>query len=61
MKIESISEMRAYHIETDEDEYYCYTRYGPDCWYVTMGESDEPFYDCEEIERLFQDKLAGKK
>ncbi len=54
MKILSAEPIAGVSIETDEEEYNCYTRYGPDCWFVRMGESDETFYDCEELEELYQ-------
>ena len=55
LKIESIKETKCFYVVTDEEEYYQYTRYGAYCWYVRMGESDEPVYDCDEIEKLFQE------
>lgn len=54
MRITEAHKIKGHHVETDETDYNQYTRYGPDCWFVTMGESDEPVYDCEEIEALFQ-------
>lgn len=38
-------------VETSEGDY---RRYGPDTWYKRMGESDEPFFNCEEIEDAYQ-------
>lgn len=40
-----------------ETEGHDYIRYGPDCWYERMGESDEPVYNCEKIEALYQEYL----
>ena len=57
MKILDVRESKSYNVETDEPELYLYTRYGSDNWYVRMGESDEPVYDCEEIEALFQEYI----
>ena len=54
MKIKSIRKIESFRVETDDDELYDYTRHSSDCWYVRMGESDEPVYDCEEMEELFQ-------
>ena len=54
MKITDIFERTIFIVETDEDDYSSYTRYSKDCWFVRMGESDEPLYDCEEIEKEFQ-------
>ena len=45
---------------TDDDELFSYTRYGADCWYVNMGESDEPVYDCKEIEAKFQEYIKSE-
>lgn len=60
MKITNIAEFKGHHIETDEGEHYQYTRYAPDIWVVRMGESDEPVYDCEGMEALFQEKLRAR-
>lgn len=46
-----------YHITTDEGEYNQYVRRGANSWFVYMGESLEPLYDCESIECDFQDLL----
>lgn len=51
MRITETREIKAVGVTTDEAEY---TRYGADAWYVTVGESDEPVYDCKEIEILYQ-------
>jgi ribosomal protein L37AE/L43A len=55
MKITDVFEQqKAFIVETNEDKYYEYTRYSKDCWFVRIGESLEPLYDCEEIEKEFQ-------
>jgi len=59
MKITDVTPIKGVRVTTDEDEYNEYTRYGPDCWYVQMGESDEPVYECQELERLYQEHTAG--
>ena len=46
-------------VETDEDKYKNYIRYGADCWFVSMGESSEPVYDCEELELAYQQHIKG--
>ena len=54
MKITDIFESKIFVVETNEGEYYKYTRYGEDNWFIRMGESLEPLYDCKEIEKEFQ-------
>lgn len=55
MKIIETQKVNAYLVKTDECEYNQYTRYGPNSWFVMMGESDEPVYNCGKIESLFQE------
>lgn len=57
MKILEIKEVTCFSVTTDEELYCQYYRYGADAWYLTMGESDEPVYNCEEIERLYQEYI----
>lgn len=55
MKIIAVKPITTYIVETDSKEFNQYVRYGSDCWYITMSESDEPMYDdSKKIERLFQ-------
>ena len=54
MKITDVFEQKAFIVETNENEYYEYTRYSEDNWFIRMGESLEPLYNCEEIEKEFQ-------
>ncbi len=61
MKIKRVSEIHSFTVVTDEDEHYEYTRYAADSWYVMMGESNEPVYNCEELERLFQQYTDSRK
>jgi hypothetical protein len=58
MNITETRPITAIGVTTDEEEFNEYTRYGADAWYVTMGESDEPFYNCEEIEALYQKYIS---
>jgi hypothetical protein len=55
MKIESITKREVHFVETDDSVSSFYTRYSSDMWTVGMAESDEPVYNCEEIEKLFQE------
>lgn len=55
MKILETRPIAGHRVETDEPEYNQYIRYGADCWFVQMGESDEPVYDCKELERAYQE------
>ena len=56
MKITEVTRIEGYSVEA-EDKYY--SRYSPTCWYVVMGESDEPLYDCSKIEKLFQEFMVA--
>jgi hypothetical protein len=57
MKVVDFMKTVVYFVETDESNYSFYTRYDADNWTKRMGESDEPIFDCEELERQFQIKL----
>jgi hypothetical protein len=59
MEISKSKEAVCHFIEFKGDDSQ-YTRYGPDCWYIRMGESDEPVYDCEEHEKAFQEAFLCK-
>ena len=58
MKFKAVEEITIHIIETDDAERFHYTRYGPDCWFITMGNSEEIVVDCNELERLFQEHQA---
>lgn len=58
MKIKEVTKATIFHVETDDDFYCMYIRYGKGCWMITMGESDELIYNDEELEKLFQDYLS---
>ena len=60
MVIEEVHKITAVRVTTDEDEYCEYTRYSADNWFVTRGNSDEPFYHCEAMEELYQEYIAKK-
>ena len=61
MKIIRVSEHTVYRVRTDEDQFPDYTRWGPDSWMQEMGESEEQFYDCGEMEAMFQAFQATQK
>ena len=54
MKIEEITKAEIHFVTTDEEDYSEYTRYSATNWTVRRGESDEPVYDCKELESMFQ-------
>jgi hypothetical protein len=58
MKIDSITHISATQVITDESEFNEYIRYGQDCWYIRMGESEEPVYNSIELERLYQEYIS---
>jgi len=51
MEITKVTPVTYMSVETEDEEYY---RGSSDNWFVWMGESLEPHYHCEEIERLYQ-------
>ena len=61
MKIKEVTRAVIFYIETDQEDYNRYIRWGSNCWTVTVCESDEPVYNCEELEQMFQDWQATKK
>ena len=58
MKIVNVTKSIVFYVETDENELNRYTRHSSENWTVTMGESDEPIYDCEELEKVFQEWVS---
>lgn len=60
MKITKTQSFEGVRVTTDEEIYNEYTRYSADCWYVTMGESEEPVYECSELERLYQERTKER-
>lgn len=61
MEIKGITKAEIHFVTTDEGDYYEYTRYSSTNWTVRMGESDEPVYNCEELEDMFQSALESYK
>lgn len=61
MKILKSEPMVGVQVITDEGECDTYTRYGPDVWFVAVGESMEPVYICEELEAEYQRHLLEGK
>jgi len=55
INIESVAHFTGTMVETDGEDYPTYVRYGPDNRKVVMGESEETLYDCEDIEKLYQE------
>ena len=58
VNITNIVQSTIHLVKTDESECANYIRYSADCWMQSMGESDEPIYDCAWIEQLFQDMIS---
>lgn len=61
MKITEVTKVICFFIETDDEYNYMYNRYGANNWTVRMGESDEPLYNCDEIEKLYQEWITKQK
>lgn len=51
IEITEIREFTAHRVETQDN---IYTRYSSMCWTIVMGESEEPVYDCAELEEAYQ-------
>jgi hypothetical protein len=54
MRILSVAPDVRERIEVEGGEWSTYYRYGPDAWFVVMGEAEEPLFQCGEIEALYQ-------
>lgn len=59
--IKEIERSEIYYVTTDEKEYNEYIRYSAGSWMVRIGESEEPQYDCEELEAEFQRMMEEKR
>lgn len=59
--IKEIDKSEIYYVTTDEKEYNEYIRYSSNNWMVKIGESEEPLYDCEELEAEFQRAMEEKQ
>ena len=57
MRIIETTPILCISVTTDETKFNEYIRYSVDFWYVKMGESEEPVYECKEIERLYQEYI----
>ncbi len=58
MRIAEIHDNLVYYIEIEHnDENRHYVRHNDTDWAVRMGESEEPVYDCVELEQLFQEYM----
>ena len=58
MKIEKVQKITVFLVTTENRTY---SRYSADTWYESMGESDDPVYNCENLEKLFQEYLNTQK
>lgn len=56
IKIEEIREFVSHTVETNENTY---TRHSSQCWTIVMGESEEPVYDCNELEKVYQEYISN--
>lgn len=61
MTIKEVTKATIFYVETNEEYYNRYIRHGENSWTVAIGESDEPVYDCEELESLFQKWMLENK
>lgn len=49
--IEEITPITGFRVETNDETYY---RWSADSWTIVIGESEEPVYNCAELEGAFQ-------
>ena len=61
MRIKEVTKSTVFYVKTGGNEPRQYTRYSSDNWSVLMGESEEPVYECQELEEEFQRYIAKKK
>lgn len=54
MKVTAVLPVVVHLVTTDQKEFHTYTRFSSANWTQTMGESDEPVYDCQELEAAYQ-------
>lgn len=59
MKIIEARKIECHKITVEGGDWQFYTRYGPDSWTVQLGDSDEPVYDYEELEKKLQAFIAS--
>ena len=58
IEIEEIVPISGYRVDTTGGVLY---RYSADDWTIVIGESEEPLYDCENMEKAFQEFKAKNK
>lgn len=54
IKIQEIREFKGIRVDTVENSY---SRYSEHYWTETIGESEEPVYFCEDLEKAFQEYI----
>lgn len=59
MKIVKAKPAEYVDVETDESFANTYVRYGPDAWWMRIGDSYEVCYDPEDLEQAYQDYLKS--
>jgi hypothetical protein len=55
MKIKTVTSVQAEIVETDDSFYPTYRRNSVDNWEQLMGESWEPVYDSDKLEKAYQE------
>ena len=61
MKITRVESITYTSVETDNQPFSDYVRYAADNWFVWMGDSLEPEYNCTHIEELYQEYIKGRR
>jgi len=60
MRIKDIERGECYRVETDDPDWSSYRRNAPNSWENLMGSSWEDVYDCEELEKAFQEYIKNQ-
>lgn len=58
IEIKEIREFTSHTVKTQDN---IYTRHSSMCWTVVMGESEEPVYDCDELEEAYQKYISKQE
>lgn len=52
--IKGIEKSEINYVTTADEDYNEYIRYSSSSWMVRIGESEDPIYACDELEKEFQ-------
>jgi hypothetical protein len=55
MEIKEVTKAIIFYVKTDDEDCCRYIRYGANSWTVITSENEEPVYDCNLLEQMFQE------